>query len=74
MEERKEQYEKILSMVTEGVEKVHSTYMEELEKATPEKRAEVAKDYAMAMMGFATLMTSMGILRPYTPWANACAV
>ncbi|MBQ8615966.1 MAG: hypothetical protein IJ418_00500 [Clostridia bacterium] len=68
-----ETYEKLMGIVVEGVESVHKIYMAEIDKTTPEKLPEVAKDYAMAMMGFATLMTSMGILRPYTPWANCCA-
>lgn len=66
-------YGKIMDMVTEGMEKVHTTYMTEMEKDEPDKLPQVAKDYAMAMMGFATLMSSLGLLKPYTPWANCCA-
>lgn len=67
-------YGKIMGMVTEGMEKVHNTYMTEMDKAEPDKLPEVAKDYAMAMTSFATLMTAAGMLKPYTPWANCCAL
>lgn len=66
-------YEKIMGMVTEGMERVHSTYMTEMDNAPPDKMAAVAKDYAMSMVSFATLMTSAGMLKPYTPWTNCCA-
>lgn len=66
-------YGKIMDMVTEGMERVHKTYMTEMDKVEPDKIVEVAKDYAVAMMGFATLMTATAMLKPYTPWANLVA-
>ena len=76
---RMETYEKIMVMVTEGMERVHKTYMTEMDKAEPDKMVEVAKDYSMAMMGFATLMSTVGILKPFEPvagmalgWGNKC--
>lgn len=77
--DRAEAYEKLMGMVTEGMERVHNTYMTEMDKAKPDKMGEVAKDYSMAMMGFATLMSTVGILKPLEPvpgmalgWGNKC--
>lgn len=69
-----ETYEKLMGIVVEGVESVHKIYMAEIAKTSPEKLPEVAKDYAMSMAGFSTLLTATGLVKPYTPWANACAL
>ena len=77
--DRAEVYEKIMGMAAKGMERVHNTYMTEMDKAEPDKMVEVAKDYAMSMMGFATLMSTVGILKPLEPvtgmalgWGNKC--
>lgn len=69
-----ETYEKLMGIVVEGVESVHKIYMAEITKTSPEKLPEVAKDYAMAMAGFSTLLNAAGMVKPYTPLGIGCAL
>ena len=66
-------YSKILGMVTEGMERVHNTYMAEMDKAEPDKMIELCAEYAKITTNFATIVSAVGLLKPYTPWVNGCA-
>ncbi len=62
--EQKEMFEKMAGMVMDGITKVHEKFMAEIEKNDD---ISLVRDYAMTMSGFATLLTSLGLLKPVVP-------
>ena len=63
-----ELYNEMLGMVHEGMKEVHSIGLEGIKAAeTLEAKLDRCTEYAKAMTGLGAMMSTLALMRPYTP-------
>ena len=71
-------YNEMLNMVHEGIKEVNKIGLESIKAAeTLEAKMEKCNEYARAMMGLSAMLSTLALMKPYTPMSmmtnNWCA-